>query len=156
MTARTDRDDPTSHDASPVDRPALEHELRIASDSFLARVERMHALEQRKRELPADDIAELAQEIQALAEEVLGWARQQSRLAETAAEAGPGDLRPIAVVPPRALNEVLGEWRAAERRLQTVEPGSAAYELARADCERLRDEYARAYRVHSKGLDEGG
>jgi erythromycin esterase-like protein len=154
MTARPDRDDQTSH-APSADGSALEHELRVASDSFLARVERMHALEQRKRELPADDIAELAQEIQALAEEVLGWARQQSRLAETAADAGLDDLRPIAVVPPRALNEVLSEWRAAERLLQTVEPGSAAYETARADSERLRDEYARAYRLHSKGLDEG-
>lgn len=157
MTARTGSDDPTKRDPqvpsdpSDTDRPALEHELRIASDTFLARVERMHALEERKRELPAGEIDELAREIQTLAEEVLGWAREQSRLAETAADPGLVDLRPIAIVPPRAINEVLSEWRSAERALQGVEPGSATYESARADCDRLRDEYARAYSRYNEG-----
>ena len=40
---------------------------------------------------------------------------------------------------------MLTEWRAAERALQDLEPGTAAWESTRADVDRLRDEYARAY-----------
>jgi hypothetical protein len=138
-------------DESADARPALEHDLRRASDSFLARVEQMHALEERKRVLPADEIEGLAREIEGLAAEILDWAREQSRLAETASDAPYDDMRPIAAVPPRALTEILSEWRAAERQMQSVEPGSAGYESARAEADRLRDEYARTYSRQTGG-----
>jgi cell division septum initiation protein DivIVA len=132
-------------DQSDDARLALEDDMRKASDSFLDRVERMHALEERKRQMPADEIEGLAREIEGLAAEVLGWAREQSRLAETAADAQYDHLPSIAALPPRSLPEILGDWRAAERRMQSVEAGSDDYESARADAHRLRDEYARAY-----------
>ena len=122
-----------------------EEELRVASDNFLTRVERLHALEEQKRELPAGETAELAREVELLTREILEWATRQTDLAETVAAEGDRDGRPIATTPPRAINIVLAEWRAAERRLQEEAPSTAAWESARADVDRLRDEYARAY-----------
>jgi len=58
---------------------------------------------------------------------------------------------PIDVIPPRPLHTVLEEWRVAERRLDGEQPGTAGFESARADVDRLRDEYARAYNVQSHG-----
>jgi hypothetical protein len=127
-----------------------DQELRVTSDSFLARVERLQALEEQKRELPPEQASDLAHEVEALTREVLEWAERQSALADKAAET-PGDGVPIAIQPPRALHTVLEEWRAAERRLATEEPNTAGFESARADIDRLRDEYARAYNAQSHG-----
>jgi hypothetical protein len=126
-----------------------DQELRVTSDGFLARVERLHALEEQKREVPPAEAAELAKEVEILTREVLQWAERQTTLAEDAA-AEDGDGQPIAVTPPRALRVVLDEWRAAERAVTSEQPGTAAYESARADVDRLRDEYARAYGARPK------
>jgi hypothetical protein len=126
-----------------------DQELRVTSDGFLARVERLHALEEQKREVPPAEAAELAKEVKILTREVLEWAERQTTLAKDAA-AEDGDGQPIAVTPPRALHVVLDEWRAAERAVTSEQPGTAAYESARADVDRLRDEYARAYGARPK------
>jgi hypothetical protein len=126
-----------------------EQELRVTSDSFLALVERLQALEEQKRELPPAEAADIAREVEELTREVLAWAERQTELAQDAAEIPDGT--PIAITPPRPLHEVLDEWRAAERRLAGEEPGTAAFESARADVDRLRDEYARAFNAQSRG-----
>ncbi len=141
--------DPTHQATAPTDLTETEKELRLASDNFLTRIERLHALEEQKRELPAAEMAEMAHEVEALTREILEWAGRQTDLAEEAAALDEGDARPIAIVPPRSLSVILDEWRAAERSLQDDEPGTAAYELGRADVDRLRDEYARAYKAQS-------
>ena len=127
-----------------------EAELRVASDNFLTRVERLHALEEQKRELPPVETAELAREVELLTREILEWATRQTDLAESVAADANADTRPISTTPPRALNVVLAEWRAAERRLETEKPATAGWESARADIDRLRDEYARAYHAQVK------
>lgn len=124
-------------------------ELRLTSDNFLARVERLQALEEQKRELPPAETADIAREVEALTREVLEWAVRQSDLADRAAANESPDAPAIAVIPPRDLHIVLDEWRAAERRLDSEQPGTASFESARADVDRLRDEYARAYRMES-------
>lgn len=124
-----------------------EQELRLASDNFLARVDRLAALEEQKRELPPDETAALAHEVETLTREVLEWARRQTELAETVARSLDSSGQPISTTPPRALPVVLADWRAAERRLQDEKPATAAWESARADVDRLRDEYARAYQA---------
>jgi len=126
-----------------------DEELRVTSDGFLARLERLQALEEQKREVPPAEAAELAKEVEILTREVLEWASRQTTLAEDAA-ANDEDGLPIAVTPPRALHVVLEEWRAAERAVASEQPGTAAYESARADIDRLRDEYARAYTARPK------
>jgi hypothetical protein len=125
-----------------------EQELRVASDNFLTRIERLHALEELKRELPAAETADVAHEVEALAREILGWAARQTSLAEGVAGTDP-DSGPIATTPPRALAVVLAEWRAAERVLAAEQPATAAWESARADVDRLRNEYARAYHAQA-------
>jgi hypothetical protein len=130
----------TDQDISPTDE-----ELRLTSDNFLARVERLQALEEQKRQLPPPETAEMAREVEKLTREVLEWAQRQSHLADQAAAREGADGPPIAIVPPRDLHLVLGEWREAERRLASEQPGTAGFESARADVDRLRDEYARAY-----------
>lgn len=127
-----------------------DQELRLTSDSFLARVERLQALEVQKRELPPNESAALAHEVEALTREVLDWAERQTKLADEAATTST-ERQPIAIIPPRPLHDVLAEWRAAERRLATEQPGTATFESARADVDRLRDEYARAYSAQSRG-----
>jgi len=119
-----------------------EQELRLSSDVFLARVERLQALELQKRELPASEMAGIAIEVEELAREVLAWARHQTELARDAQN---GHWRPIVMIGPRPVSVVLDEWRAAERDLADAEPGTAEWELRRADVDRLSDEYARAY-----------
>lgn len=126
-----------------------EQELRLASDNFLSRIERLQALEQLKRELPPIQTAEVAREVETLTREILAWARRQTELAAAvAAEVPDNDGQPIATTPPRALSVVLAEWRAAERALEREQPATAAWESARADVDRLRSEYARAYHAH--------
>jgi hypothetical protein len=122
-----------------------EEELRVASDAFLSRVERLHALEERKRELSPEQTLEAAVEVEKLTQEILEWAKRQTELAELVAKAKPTNLRPIAIIPPRELHVVLADWREAERVLEEQAPGTASWESARADVERLREEYARAY-----------
>jgi hypothetical protein len=122
-----------------------EEDLRVASDNFLTRVERLHALEEQKRELPPAETAELAREVEQLTREILEWATRQTDLAESVAADPDPDATPISTTPPRPINLVLAEWRAAERRMQDEMPATAAWESARADVDRLRDEYARAY-----------
>lgn len=134
----------TDQEISPTDE-----ELRLTSDNFLARVERLQALEEQKRELPPPETAEMAREVEALTREILEWAERQSALAGQASEREGENGPPIAVVPPRELHIVLSEWRAAERRLESEQPGTASFESARADVDRLRDEYARAYHQQS-------
>ena len=132
-----------------TDLNETEKELRVASDNFLTRIERLHALEEQKRELPAVEMADMAHEVEALTREILEWAGRQTDLAEEVATLDAGDARPIAIIPPRSLSVILDEWRAAERSHQDEVPGTAGYESGRADIDRLRDEYARAYKAQS-------
>lgn len=122
-----------------------EEKLRVVSDNFLTRVERLHALEEQKRELPPAETAEIAREVELLTREILEWATRQTELATSIAATGESEARSISTTPPRALSVVLAEWRGAERRLQGETPATAGWESARADIDRLRDEYARAY-----------
>jgi hypothetical protein len=141
---------PSPRDGTSPRASQLEDTLRVASDTFLARVERLQALEERKRELPPAEIVDLAKEIESLTQEILGWAQHQTELAEAAARPDAPEARPIAVIPPRSMARVLEEWRAAERALEAEQPGTLAHETIRADVERLREEYARAYHLHLK------
>jgi len=125
-------------------------DLRRASDEFMQRLDRLHELESRKRELPPDqpEFVRLAREIEDLARALLYSGGKQVELAEEVhyeqkTTAVKVDL-PIRETPPkRDAVAILAEWRAAERRLAAASPGSKDEKAARADSERLRDEYRR-------------
>lgn len=130
--------------------PQLEHaaDLRQASDTFMQRLDRLHELETRKRELAPDDaeFVRLAREIEDLSRALLWSGSQQVELAEVVHhEAKTNDVavdQSIRDTPPRRdAVSVLADWRAAERRLAAAAPDSDDERAARADSERLRDEY---------------
>ena len=132
--------------------PQLEHaaDLRQTSDLFMQRLDRLHELESRKRELPPDEpeFVRLAREIEDLSRALLFTGGQQVELAEAVHhEAKTNDIavdQSIRDTPPRRdAVSILAEWRAAERRLAAAEPDSDDERQARAESERMRDEYRR-------------
>jgi hypothetical protein len=127
-----------------------EAELRTGSDRFLARLARLHELELEKRALTpgTGPMIALAAEIEALAREVLGAAEFQHEAAREATDVP--DVRPIDAIPPRDAAEVLRDWRDAERRLAEALPDTAGEALAKADIDRLRDEYRQAFELRSR------
>ena len=136
----------------PGNMAPLEHaaDLRKASDQFMQRLDRLHELESRKRELPPGEpeFVRLAREIEDLARALLHTGGQQVELAEEVHHAaktrGVKVEQSIRDTPPkRDAVTILAEWRAAERRLAAAATGSQEESDARADSERLRDEYRR-------------
>ena len=132
------------------DDAQLDHaaDLRQASDVFMQRLDRLHELETRKRELPPDgsEFIRLAREIEDLSRALLYSGTQQVELAETVHhEAKTNDVavdQSIRDTPPRRdAVSILADWRAAERRLAAAAPDSDEERAARTDSERLRDEY---------------
>ena len=130
----------------------MEHaaELRRTSDLFMQRLDRLHDLESRKRELPPDEaeFVRLAREIEDLSRALLFTGGQQVELAEEVHyEAKRNNVavdQPIRDTPPRRdAVMILAEWRAAERRLAAAEMGSEDESTARDEVARLRDEYRR-------------
>lgn len=131
---------------------SIEHaaQLRQTSDSFLHRLDRLLELETRKRELPPDqaEFVRLAREIEDTARGLLYVGGQQVELAEavhyeTKTTAVALDL-PIRDTPPRRdAVAILAEWRAAERALAAAPAGSEDERRARAEVDRLREEYRR-------------
>lgn len=134
-----------------ADNPVqLEHaaDLRRTSDLFMQRLDRLQDLETRKRELPPDEpeFVRLAREIEDLARALLYTGSQQVELAEVVHHAAKRNHvavdQPIRDTPPRRdAVTVLADWRAAERRLAATAQGSEDEADARADVERLREEY---------------
>jgi hypothetical protein len=124
--------------------------LRGASDGLLIAIREVDARERLKRGVrPADPgFAPLARDVRVAAEEVLRLAREEEARAEVASGAGAAARLPtINETPPRpALEEILAEWRAVERRLEAAEPASPEADELMKEFEGLRDRYAAALR----------
>jgi hypothetical protein len=129
-----------------------EAELRTTSDGFLARLSKLGELESLKRTLTpgTPEMIRISQEVENLSREVLRVAMRQSELAETARQQNSATVRPIAAIPPRDTTVILADWREAERGLGAATPGTAQWESALADVERLRDEYRRAFEARKE------
>jgi hypothetical protein len=136
----------------PDESQELEHaaDLREASDVFIQRLDRLQDLETRKRELPPDEpeFVRLAREIEDLSRALLWAGSQQVELAEAVHHEAKANDLPVDqsirdTAPKRDAVSILAEWRAAERRLSAAEPGSDDEQVAKAETERLRDEYRR-------------
>jgi hypothetical protein len=124
----------------------FEESLRVTSDTLLATLEELHALESEKRSASPGtaEFSDLAQRIEKLTANALEYSRQQARLAEDA-EDDPGEQRSIDEVPPRSIHLVLADWRDAERILADLNASPQDRDLAHAAIRRLRDEYRRAH-----------
>jgi hypothetical protein len=116
----------------------------------MQRLDRLHELESRKRELKPDlpEFVRLAREIEDLARALLFSGGQQVELAEEVhADIKAGETvvdQPIRDTPARRdAVAVLSDWRAAERRLAAAGPDTDDERNAKADVDRLRAEYRR-------------
>lgn len=124
--------------------------LRRTSDNFMQRLDRLHELETRKRELPPDqpEFVRLAREVEDMARALLFVGGEQVELAEGVhADIKRGETiidQPIRETPPRRdAVAVLADWRTAERQLAAAAPGSGEERAAQKDVDRLREEYRR-------------
>jgi hypothetical protein len=125
--------------------------LRATSDTLLADIESLEALEQKKRNLEPGDprLLELAEAVEHIAGRLLGGSVRQRKLTETATELAVqgSELAPDKSIAetPRAIHLILADWRAAERRVRAAQPGSLEATTAARDVERFRDEYRAAH-----------
>ena len=117
--------------------------IRHTSDALLAQLSQLEELERTKRELEPGSPAQLrlTRRVESLARKVLNTAGQQTDLVEAIAETTDG-TGPLVTREPHV---VLAEWRDAERSLEAAMTGTAEWESAHADVERLRQEYRRAF-----------
>ena len=127
------------------------HALRETSDTLLRDLDVLMQIEEEKRTLEPGDarLVDLAGRIEEIAQRVLAGTVRQHQLTQVAnaqVEAGAHDA-PSATIDetPRSIQAVLAEWREAERRVASAEPGSAEEAEARALIQSLRDEYRRAH-----------
>jgi hypothetical protein len=132
--------------------------LRETSDALLRDLDVLVTIEEEKRSLEPGDprLVELAARIEDIARRVLaGTARQHdlTRVVNAQVDAGSPHAPDSAIddTPPRPIQAVLAEWRDAERRVASAEPGSAEKAEADALVTSLRDEYRRAHEAASRG-----
>jgi hypothetical protein len=129
-------------------------ELRTTSDGIVRDLEVLAAIEEQKRTLEPGDprIVELAERVELVATRVLAGSSRERRLAEAVdVDAGVATTRePSINDTPRPIADVLAEWRAAERRLETATPNSAEAAEAEALSNHLREEYRRAAAAHTR------
>ena len=115
---------------------------------LLAQLSELEELERTKRGLPDGSKAQLrlSRQVETLARRVLRVAGEQTEIVETIAEMSDATTGGQTSVP-RESHLILADWRAAERALEAETPGTPGWESARADVERLRAEYRRAFRI---------
>lgn len=116
--------------------------IRHTSDALLAQLSELEELERTKRAMEPGSRAQLrlSRRVESLARKVLNIAGQQADLVEAIAEVADASAGST-----REPHVILHEWRAAERAMDAETPGTAAWEAARADVDRLRGEYRRAF-----------
>lgn len=129
----------------------LELDLRSTSDELLHSLEQLSELENEKRTLKPDSdrFQSLALDIERLAADVFAYSHAQQTLGEQALQSAARTGADIATInatqPVRELPAILSDWRAAERRLSVVTPGTEDHAAAASDVRRLRAEYHAAY-----------
>ena len=117
--------------------------IRHTADALLSQLSQLEELERTKRELEPGSPAQLrlTRRVESLARKVLNTAGQQTDLVEAIAEMQDG-TSPLLTREPHV---ILAEWRDAERSMEREKSGTPAWETARSDVDRLRQEYRRAF-----------
>ena len=133
------------------DASNIEEHLRAASDAIMLLLTEVRQMERHKRSIPPgearfDDVAEA---VRIAAASLAEFTEQQERWARIATD-GRTDIAPIAETSnPPALATILERWRAIERQLDSVEPGSPEAIRLFAEFQRARDEYMTAFRARN-------
>ena len=130
------------------DATRIEEHLRAASDAILLLLTEIGQLERHKRGIPPGEprFDEVSRSIRAAAQGLAAFTEGEEAWARTATD-GRTDIEPIAQS--EAAHDtaaILERWRAVERQLDDLEPGSPESVRLFAEFERLRDEYLAAFR----------
>ena len=130
------------------DATRIEEHLRAASDAILLLLTEVGQLERHKRGIPPGDprFDEVARSIRVAAQGLAEFTEHEETWARIATD-GRTDIETIAqseAAPSTA--EILERWRAVERQLDELEPGSPESVRLFAEFERLRDEYLGVFR----------
>jgi len=130
------------------DATRIEEHLRAASDAILLLLTEVGQLERHKRGIPPGEprFDEVARSVRLAAQALAEFTEYEETWAGIATD-GRTDIEPIAqseAAPSTA--EILERWRAVERQLDDLEPGSPESVQLFAEFERLRDEYLGAFR----------
>jgi hypothetical protein len=125
------------------DATKIEEHLRAASDAILLLLTEVGQLERHKRGIPPGEARfdEVARSVRVAAQALAQFTEYEETWARIATD-GRTDIEPISESEstPRAAT-ILERWRAVERQLDDIEPGSLESVRLFAEFERLRDEY---------------
>ena len=131
------------------DAADIEEHLRAASDAILLLLTEVGQLERHKRGIPPGEprFDEVARSVRVVAQALAKFTEYEETWAQIATD-GRTDIEPIEEAENApALAEILERWRAIERQLDEVSPGSAESVRLFAEFERTRDEYMAAFRA---------
>ena len=135
-----------------ADATRIEEHLRAASDAILLLLTEVGQLERHKRGIPPGEprFDEVARSVRVAAQALAEFTQYEEAWARIATD-GRTDIEPIAEskAAPRTA-EILERWRAVERQLDGLEPGSPESVRLFAEFERLRDEYLAVFQDRGK------
>ena len=134
------------------DATKIEEHLRAASDAILLLLTEVGQLERHKRGIPPGEprFDEVARSVRVVARALAEFTEQQETWARIATD-GRTDIEPISESENApSMATILERWRAIERQLDDLEPGSPESIRLFAEFERLRDEYMAAFQEHNE------
>jgi DNA repair exonuclease SbcCD ATPase subunit len=131
------------------DAREIEEHLRAASDAILLLLTEIGQLEKHKRRIPPGDdrFDRVAKSVSLVAQALAEFSSQQEAWGAVAT-ADRDDLELIEESENSpSLAAILDRWRAVERQLDDVEPGTPEAVRLFAEFERIRDEYMSGFRA---------
>ena len=126
-----------------TDATDIEEHLRAASDAILLLLTEVGQLERHKRGIPPGEprFDDVARSVRVAAQALAKFTEYEETWARIATD-GRTDIEPIAESDNTpATAAILERWRAIERQLDDLEPGSPEATRLFAEFERARDEY---------------
>ena len=135
------------------DATQIEEHLRAASDAILLLLTEVGQLERHKRGIPPGEprFDKVARSVRVVAQALAEFTEYEETWARIATD-GRTDIEPISKsenAPKTAT--ILERWRAIERQLDDMEPGSPESALLFAEFESLRDEYLAIFKERQGG-----
>jgi hypothetical protein len=127
----------------------IEGHLRAASDAILLLLTEIGQLEKHKRHIPPGDdrFDRVAKSVSVVAQALAEFSREEEAWGAVAT-ADRDDLELIDESESSpSLAAILDRWRAVERQLDDVEPGTPEAVRLFAEFERIRDEYMAGFRA---------
>lgn len=135
------------------DAKNIEGHLRAASDAILLLLTEVGQLERHKRAIPPGEARfdEVARSVRTAARMLAEFTEQEETWAQLATDGRP-DILPIDESSnAESVDVILQRWRAIERQLDGVEPGSPEAVRLFEEFERARDDYMAAF--HARGAE---